>query len=422
MWLVLLALAIAAPSETVARLSETDPRARILAARALAADESALEPLAAALAHESDPAVRRAMTDALARLPLTEDTLLTALHASPEPTARAYAAHALAKVRSTAAAMALLAAMADPSPFVRQEVYAALGAAGDRAALAGLSKAAVRDPVASCRDAAAAAAEQIAGAPTVPPDVTADIARLRGGSVEDRVAAARRLGAGSDRRAFDPLIAAVGAPEPEVARAAIAALGRLGDARAVTTLLGQLSVTGKTRYAALGALAVLRDESSADPVAALLRDPDPASRQLAVRALSWIAPDDLFARLDPAVRDPIEDVRGEVLRAIEASSAPTRIAPLRTLLADPSPFLRAEAVRLCADAGVLDRIPTLLQDDDPLVRLAAADAIAQLRPEGAAATLRAAAKRTKDKVEREHVESLAAALEANELPIPGTGR
>ncbi len=407
----------------LARLDDPDPRARILAARTLAHDAAALDPLAARLGKESDPALRRALMDALGRLPLSEEALIHAVKKSPEPAARAFAAHSLGRAGTDAAVAALLVATADPDTLVRKEAYTALGRTGDRVALDTLLKAAVRDPAAGCREAAVAAAELLAAAPTVPPDVTIDLARLRGGSPDERTTAARRLGESGDRRALEPLVEAARATEPALAQAALAALGRLGDARAVSPLVAQLgTTTGRTRYAVLGALAALRDESSVDPVAVLLSDPDPSARQLAVRALGWIAPDDLFTRLSPALIDPLEEVRAEVLAVVSQSRAPTRVAALLKALGDPSPFLRAEAVRLCAEAGITDRIPSLLADPDPLVRLAAADALDLLRPPGAAVAVRAAATRARAPDERAHLDAIATRLESSELPTGAGGR
>mgnify|MGYP003334286236 CR=1 FL=1 len=259
-------------------------------------------------------------------------------------------------------------------------------------------------------------------APSVRPSLDADLEALRTADPEGRANAARHLGNSGDRRAFEPLLAATRG-DTQVAIAAWGALGQLGDARAVPAMLAALPGSlGRTRYALLGALAALRDESSADAVTAVLRDRDAAARQLAVRALGWIAPDDLFARLAPAGTDPVEEVRAEVLKAAEESRHPTRVAALRIALNDPSPFLRAEAIRICADAGVLDRIPTMLEDPDTLVRLAAADALLVLRPPGAAEQVRAAARRAKGTDERTQLLTVAAQLDGSELPVPARDR
>jgi HEAT repeat protein len=412
------------PPHGPAGLDDPDPRVRILTIRGLAADPTALDVLAGHLAHEADPAAHRAIQDALARLPLDEAALLDALAHSGVPTSRAWAAHALGQSRTDAAVRGLLAAIADPEASVRVEVYNALGATGDRIALDTLVRAAVRDPSSAGRDAASAAAEVLAAAPTVPPDVPIDLARLKNGTRDDRLAAARRLGDTGDRRALEPLVAvATSGEDAELQRAAIGALGRLGDARAVPALLPLLTkTTGRTRYEVLGALAALRDESAVEPVARLLSDGDPAARQLAVRALGWIAPEDLFARLAPAQADPVDDVRGEVLLVVGESRAPTRVGALQRGLGDPSPFLRAEAVRLCAEAGVTDKIPSLLQDGDPLVRLAAAEALGTLRPPGAADALRAAAARANDADERARMIELADLLTPSRLPAGAVGQ
>lgn len=412
-----------ATAAALARLDDPDPRARILAARTLAHDAAALDPLAARLSKESDPALRRALLDALGRLPLTEEALIRAVKQSPEAAARAFAAHALARAGTADAVAALLVATADTDTLVRKEAYDALGRAGDRVALDTLLKAAVRDPAAGCRAAAEAAAERLAAAPTLPLDVTMDLAQLRGGTTDERAGAARRLGESGDRRALLPLVEAARSTEPALAQAALGALGRLGDARAVPPLVALLGTTsGRTRYAVLAGLAALRDESSVDPVAALLSDPDPSARQLAVRALGWIAPDDLFTRLSPALGDPLEEVRAEVLAVVSQSRAPTRVAALQKALGDPSPFLRAEAVRLCAEAGITDRIPSLLADPDTLVRLAAADALELLRPPGAATAVRTAATRARDPQERAHLDAIATRLETSGLPMGAGGR
>ncbi len=420
-----------------------DPRARLLAIRALAQDPAQLDTLAESLAKESEPSLRRALQDALARLPLTEANLLRALATSPVASARAFAAHSLGRSRSDSAMTGLVAAMPDADASVRLEIYRALGALENRLALDPLMRAAVRDVSPACRAGAVAAAEALAAAPTVPVDVPIDLARLAASTGsgasrraeprrDEAIAAARRLGESGDRRALEPLVeVARTAADPLLQQAALAALGRLGDARAVPPLLTLLPITtGRTRYAVLAALAALRDESSADALSRLLADPDPATRQLSVRALGWIGPHDLFTRLAPAQIDPIEDVRGEVLFVVGQSGAPTRIAALLRALDDPSPFLRAEAVRLSADAGVTDRIPALLQDSDGLVRLAAADAVAVLRVPGAAALVRKAAGRARDKAERDRMNEIAegleagleAGLEVNGLPGGGNGQ
>jgi HEAT repeat protein len=400
-------------------LASAEPAARIAAARVLSADAAALDLLAAALDRETDAAARRALTDALARLPLTDDQLLAAVRTSEVPTARAYAAHALARLPTDAATAALLAATADSSVVVRTEAYRALGVAGDRVAMNALVTAALREPAPVARAAAATAAEALAGAPTVLPDIGPDLATVRTGHPDARPAAARRLGESGDRRAYEPLLALARSTEPASGQAGVTALGRLGDARAVPSLLALLGTSrGRARYAVLAALAELRDESSADAVTALLRDTDPASRQLAVRALGWIAPDDLFARLAPAATDAVEEVRAEVLQVVARSTSPTRVAALQRALRDASPFVRAEAVRLSADAGMTDRIPALLADPDALVRLAAADALLALRPPGAAEAVRAAAKRARDPEERAQLDEVAARLEGGGLPMP----
>lgn len=411
-WVVL--LLGAAPS-----FESPEPRERVLAARA---PDATLEALAARLSGEPDPDVRRALQDAMARRAVTEAQLVATLVGSPEPAARAFAAWALGRSRTDATLAALLAARRDPEPAVREAAYRALGEAGDRVAIDTLVNAAVHDDDPACRDAARAAAERLAAAPTVSPDLAADLVLARGEPGDARLGALRRLGQSGDRRAVDPLLAVVrAAPDAATRRVAIAALGRLGDARAVPVLLEVLAdAEGRTRSEVLGALSHLRDESTADAVAPFLKDADPQTRQLAVRALGRIAPPDLFARLTLALRDPMEEVRMELLRVTSASHDRARLPVLSALLADPSPFVRAEAVRAWADAGSSEGIVGLLEDTDALVRLAAADALGGLRLPGSAESVRAAAARARAPAERAHLIRVADALDG--LPVEGPAR
>lgn len=404
-------------------LDSADARERLFAVRALAHDPTALEALSTALTKESDPALRSAIADAMERLPLGEDALIAALAGSSVSAARAFAAHALGRDGSQHAVNALLAAVSDGDPTVREHVYTALAASGHREALPTLMKAAVRETAFAPRGAAEKAAELLAASPTVPFDTPAALARLEHGNSDARIAAAHDLGEHGDRRAVDALCAAAnGSTDVPLQRAAIAALGRLGDGRAVPTLVTLLPHTeGRTRQEAIGALAALRDESAADALTTLTRDADVTTRQLSVRALGWIAPPDLFDRLLTVQSDASEDVRGEVLFVAGESRDPARIAALRRGLADPSPFLRAGAGRIAGEAGQGPLLIPLLTDHDALVRLTAADGLAALAPEGAADALRAAAKRAPTADERTRMTEAANRV-GEQLPGTPSGR
>jgi HEAT repeat protein len=404
-------------------LTDPDPRARLLAIHAAVGKppRAALHELAAHLPTEDEPDLRRATLEAMARLPLAQADLVAVVREGETAWERAFAARALGADGSTAAGEALLVAVRDGDATVRVAAFGALARSGTRPAIPILLRAAVHDPDPAARDAAAAAAEALAAAPTLPPDVPAILAQLRWG--QDRAEAARALGRSGDRRALEPLVEAAAVQgDVELRRAAVAALGRLGDGRAVPPLLALLGESeGRVHHEVIGALAALRDDSAAAPLAGCLRERDAAARQLAVRALGWIDPPGLFALLAPAQSDAVESVRAEVLFAVQRSRQPERIDALRTALGDVSPFVRAEAARLLGEAGLSEPLVPLLADRDRLVRLAAADALAALGSPGAAEALTRAAERARDDEEgaamRRAVERV-----SGQLPAAAPGR
>ncbi len=361
--------------------------------------------------------------EALPRMDADPPALIVSLAAAPRARERAWAATALGQVRTDAAWRALLAAREDGDPTVRSAVYRGLAAHGDAAATETLVRAATQDPDPAAREAAAKAALTLAGA-RAPADLSDDLRRLADPELppDTRAAAARRLGATGDRRAFTPLLGATQAPDDGLRHAAVKSLGALGDRRAVDPLRERLATAqGRDRYELLGALATLGDPAAVDDITRLLVDRDPATRQLAARALALVGPPDLLARVAPLAKDPEEGVRVELLWILARVDGP--LAPLRVLLDDPSPVVRAEAARLigaiprgdgAADDGVVPALIAALKDVDPLVRLSAADALVALKaPAGDA--LRLAARRARSPTER-------AALEASASQLPGPSR
>ena len=380
-----------------------DEQARVLAYRALAEQSSfeAVVQLTAAIRDEPDPSARAAAQDALARVELGVDELTT-LVVDGDELARAWAAHQLGHYGGAVAADALLAAASDPSAAVRREVYEALGRSDDPRALDVLRKAAVADASATNRDIANTAAlahvEHRDGV-----DVPLQLARLRGGSADARVQAAKTLGQAGDWRAVEPLVEAAQTGDVELRKAALLALGHLGDQRAVPEIQAlATSQSGHVRYAALAALAYLADESATPTLVELTRDSDASTRQLAVRALAWTGAPGTSELLRPLLADPSEHVRAEVVLSLGESDEPQRIDGLVDALDDASPFLRAEALRYLAASGaqVAEHAESMLSDRDALVRIAAARACADRGVTQAIPTLERLVAKTKDDDER----------------------
>ncbi len=389
-----------------ARLADEDPEQRRLAIHAIAdqGGPRAIELLAGRLEQESDDRMRRAIHDALLRVPLEADQLGTLLAESEIVAARAYAAHALGRSRGSGSTTRLLAAIRDPSPEVRREVYEALGAIGDRTVMQELIKAAVRESSPSLREAAEQSAQRLAEESGRPRDVMVAISMLRGGNLDDRLWAVEVLAESGDWRAMQALLDTAQGASAELRHEAIKGLGVLGDHRAVPALLTMLATSsGRTRHYVIGALALLRDESSLEALGGLVEDPDPAARVLAIRALSALDHPGVAPLLLPALDDVEEAVRVEAIHALGRCGGPEATEGLLGSMNDPSPFLRAESVRLLSDRGgatVEAALIERLEDRDPLVRLTAAEGLAMLGAEAAVPSLERRVDQTRDDEER----------------------
>lgn len=381
---LLLGLAADAASPWPERLDADDPVLRLEAVHAIATQggRASAETLAARLEVEISPDLRRAIQDALGRVTIEEAELEAMLADSPTAAARAYAAHSLGHIHAPGAAPALLAAVRDPAPSVRREVYEALASSGDRSVIQELIKAAVREESPPLREVAEGAARTLAEVSSRPDGFTAAMSMIEGGSPEDMRWAIQALGESGDWRALQVLLDSALRGDPGLRPEAVKALGVLGDHRAVPALLDLLGAsTGRLRHHAIGALALLADEASLEPLAALVQDPDPGTRVLAIRALSRQPTGAAATCLLPALRDGEEPVRAEAIHALGAVGGLTARGGLVQAMSDPSPFLRAEAARLLGESKAPDAVVPLLralEDDDPLVRLTAADGLANL--------------------------------------------
>lgn len=408
------------------RLASEDPEQRRSAIHALAdlGGPEAVEILSARLELESDDASRRAIHDALLRVQLDEAQLTLLLAEGGTAAARAFAAHSLGHHHSQGSVTALLAALRDPEPVVRREVYEALGHSGERTVIQELIKAAVRETSPPLREQAEQAAQLLASQSGRPRDVLVAISMLQGGQLEDRLWAIEVLADSGDWRALQVLLDTAHSAAPEVQREAIKALGLLGDHRAVPALHTMLDTSsGRTRHYVIGALALLGDEASLEPLARLVADQDPACRVLAIRALGALQHPGAADRILPALDDAEEPVRTEAIHALGRHRGTRSVQGLTRALDDPSPFLRAEAARLLAMTGVPgveQPLLALLSDRDPLVRLTAAEGLALLGADQALPEIERLAESTRDDDERAAYERAAARLRGSAAPQPGT--
>jgi HEAT repeat protein len=275
-----------------------------------------IEPLCGALKDKS-AGVRENAALALGEIkdPRAVEPLSIALRDS-EYVVTVLAAKALGEIGKPAVEV-LIAALKDPSPDVRMNAAQALGEIKDERAIEPL-RAAMNDSDSSVRGHATTAFGKIGkSAPEkLPGNLTED---LKSQDPAKRAEVVRVLGDMKDRRAVEPLIAALKDESWQVRRNAAMALGEIKDARAVEPLIAALrddvvevreSVPfglAKIGEPALGplisalkeqnkyvrgnaamALLIMKDYRAVEPLIAALRDPDNYVRHRASSALSHI--------------------------------------------------------------------------------------------------------------------------------------
>ena len=191
--------------------------------------------------------------------------------------------------------------------------------------------------------------------------VTVDIAR-----------ALRRLGDGA---ALQVAIDGLGAEQPSVRRAAVQALGALGDQAAAVALGAALrDPAAGVRAAALEALVdVGMGPDAAHEVARLLSDPAPSVRIVAVRALARTMPRP-GALLTASAGDRDWQVRLEIARHLGGLPDATASA----LLTDRNPSVREAAARAAGSRQVEQLAAVLVDDPASGVRRAAATTLGHL--------------------------------------------
>ena len=333
------------------------------------------------LVTDPEARVRRRAALAIGRVGLAAGVApLTQTLADPDPEVREMAAFGLGLIGDAAAAPALVTALADASPVVRGRAAEALGLIGARP-----------DGQAAGR----AAAESIGR-------MTAEYARsaaVRGMAPDDEASPAApeveafRLGLYALVRlhAYEPLAAAAledGRPLTTWWPVAYA-LGRVGDPRAEAALLPLLQTPGTytAAFAARG-LGAIKAAAAVAPLAALASKAQAPLdvRVSAVRALAAIgdaaaAGPPLAKLLADAAADP--NLSLEIVTALGALKAPHGLSLVQDLMSDPWPAMRAAAIRAAAAIDPESFVLVLAgMDADPqwTVRAALAEVLAEMPP------------------------------------------
>ena len=297
----------------VRALDDLDPLVRALAAAVVANIATAVP--------DTIPALRRRATDV-------------------DKDVRAGVLRALAAGPGHSDALDLfIAATKDPEPTVREAAAAGLGVWGPkaRAAVPALT-AALDDGDARVRQAAVGAFFELSGAAPAP-------------------------------EAVPKLLPFLGMPEPAVRMAAAAALGAIGDPRALEPLVQRASddVDASVRAQAADALGAMGPEGveGADTLVTALGDTDALVVASAVRALGLLAP--LAPEAEPALRrmlrHPDPRVRGATALALSGFPAPsaTTRAALLSALDDSERFVRSPVLQWVTRQGssASDALPAL---------------------------------------------------------------
>jgi HEAT repeat protein len=162
-----------------------------------------------------------------------------------------------------------------------------------------------------------------------------------------------------DPRAFEALRAALHHSDPNVAQAAIVAVGRLGDARAIPDLLPFLESDNWLRVAAIHALGDIRSPEAVEPLSALLTDL--MSGPMVIEALARIGGEEAFQALSEhwlRFQDELETETtvGFLAHVVEGLPEPPSPRPeLRLSLAehlrDPYRAVRLSAARCLLALG-----------------------------------------------------------------------
>jgi HEAT repeat protein len=155
------------------------------------------------------------------------------------------------------------------------------------------------------------------------------------------------------------LIEQLEAEEVETRKAAVIALGRIGDTSAVPALIGTLTGDDELTIVAAGALGKIGDRRAFDALLEMIGQPDAAVRQASIAAINSLGHPDMARRA-------------------------------LTLLKDPNPYVRESAAKIAGYFGYAECTDLLLErcrDTDENVRRVAIEHISYLEDERVIPTL-----------------------------------
>ncbi|HXX94952.1 MAG TPA: HEAT repeat domain-containing protein [Planctomycetota bacterium] len=302
---------------------------------------------------DPDPKVRLLAIDAVLGLNLRScGPGLVALLGDREPAIRARAAKALGLLRRQEAIPALLPLLRDPGTEVRKSAALSLGHLHAREAASELIRL-LEDPAA--RDAAVTALGQ-AGIAQAAPRIAG---LLREGRGLNRPRACEVLADLGSKEAVPVFLELLDQDSPGLTRAAIRALGRLGEESA-SPKIRSLLVQRDLRTAAAEALSDLRDKESVPFLLVFLWSDDLRSSSEALWSLAGMGAAEATGSLVTLARDVEGHHREEAVEALGLMGDVEAAPVLLELLEDESPAIRAAAARALGEMGYKKAVPALL--------------------------------------------------------------
>lgn len=182
------------------------------------------------------------------------------------------------------------------------------------------------------------------------------------------------------KRVTELLIDQLRSQDPETVRAAVVALGRIGDPRSVPFLLPMLKDEALLIPVA-AALAKIGNSRAFEPLLHFLSYPDPAGRQAVISALNSIGHPEMSKRVAGFLEDPDPVIRDSAVRIAGYFGYPNCADKLLALCGDPDEGVRSTAVEhivYLEDERAEQYIAEALANGTTRVRVAAARALSHL--------------------------------------------
>ena len=180
-------------------------------------------------------------------------------------------------------------------------------------------------------------------------------------------------------RVTELLVEQLASEDLEIRKAAVVALGRIGDARAVPALIEVLGEDPELVIPAADALAKIGDPRAFEALLALVGDPSASVRQSVVGALNSLGSPSMPSRVLPLLEDADPNVRESAVKIAGYFGYPECVELLLERCGDDDERVRRAAVEhlpFLEDGRATPALVRALKTETPKVRAAAAGALA----------------------------------------------